>query len=34
MPEQNGISERYNLTAMDEAKTLLNSNGVSQKFWG
>ncbi|GBM43842.1 Retrovirus-related Pol polyprotein from transposon TNT 1-94 [Araneus ventricosus] len=33
-PEQNGVAERYNLTALDGVKTLLKSSGVAQKFWG
>ncbi|GBL74326.1 Retrovirus-related Pol polyprotein from transposon TNT 1-94 [Araneus ventricosus] len=32
-PEQNGVAERYNLTALDGVKTLLKSSGVAQKFW-
>ncbi|GBN96026.1 Retrovirus-related Pol polyprotein from transposon TNT 1-94 [Araneus ventricosus] len=33
-PEQNGVAERYNLTALDGVKTLLKSSGVAQEFWG
>ncbi|GBO02669.1 Retrovirus-related Pol polyprotein from transposon TNT 1-94 [Araneus ventricosus] len=33
-PEQNGVAERFNLTALDGVKTLLKSSGVAQKFWG
>ncbi|GFW27380.1 retrovirus-related Pol polyprotein from transposon TNT 1-94 [Trichonephila clavipes] len=29
----NGVAERYNLTALDGIKTLLNESGISQKFW-
>ncbi|GFX64449.1 retrovirus-related Pol polyprotein from transposon TNT 1-94 [Trichonephila clavipes] len=32
-PEMNGVAERYNLTALDGIKTLLNESGISQKFW-
>ncbi|GFV91499.1 retrovirus-related Pol polyprotein from transposon TNT 1-94 [Trichonephila clavipes] len=31
--EMNGVAERYNLTALDGIKTLLNESGISQKFW-
>lgn len=33
IPKKIGISKRYNLKALDEVKTLLNSSGVPQKFW-
>ncbi|GBN31024.1 Retrovirus-related Pol polyprotein from transposon TNT 1-94 [Araneus ventricosus] len=33
-PEQNGVAERYNSTALDGVKTLLKSNAVAQRFWG
>lgn len=32
-PEQNGVSERYNLTAMDAVKAMLNDAGLSNGFW-
>ncbi|GFY00927.1 retrovirus-related Pol polyprotein from transposon TNT 1-94 [Trichonephila clavipes] len=32
-PEMNGVDERYNLTALDGIKTLLNESGISQTFW-
>lgn len=32
-PEMNGVAERFNLTALDGVKALLNSSGLSQKFW-
>ncbi|GBL88994.1 hypothetical protein AVEN_255155-1 [Araneus ventricosus] len=32
-PEQNGVAERYNLTAIDGIKALLKSSGAAQKFW-
>ncbi|GFT60736.1 retrovirus-related Pol polyprotein from transposon TNT 1-94 [Trichonephila clavipes] len=33
-PEMNGVAERFNLTALDGIKTLLNSSEVPHKFWG
>ncbi|GFV36478.1 retrovirus-related Pol polyprotein from transposon TNT 1-94 [Trichonephila clavipes] len=33
-PEMNGVSERFNLTALDGIKTLLKSSEVPHKFWG
>ncbi|GFT73704.1 retrovirus-related Pol polyprotein from transposon TNT 1-94 [Trichonephila clavipes] len=33
-PEMNGVAERFNLTALDGFKTLLNSSEVPHKFWG
>ncbi|GBN94072.1 Retrovirus-related Pol polyprotein from transposon TNT 1-94 [Araneus ventricosus] len=33
-PGQNGVTERYNLTALHGVKALLKSNGVAQKFLG
>ncbi len=32
-PEMNGVAERFNLTALDGVKAMLNSSGLSQKFW-
>lgn len=32
-PEQNGVSERYNLTAMNGVRSLLESSGISSEFW-
>ncbi|GFX85115.1 retrovirus-related Pol polyprotein from transposon TNT 1-94 [Trichonephila clavipes] len=32
--EMNGVAERFNLTALDGIKTLLNSSEVPHKFWG
>ncbi|GFW33607.1 copia protein [Trichonephila clavipes] len=34
MPEVNGVTERFNLTALDGIKTLLKSSEVPHKFWG
>ncbi|GFW14366.1 retrovirus-related Pol polyprotein from transposon TNT 1-94 [Trichonephila clavipes] len=33
-PEMNGVTERFNLTALDGIKTLLKSSEVPHKFWG
>ncbi|GBL76145.1 Retrovirus-related Pol polyprotein from transposon TNT 1-94 [Araneus ventricosus] len=33
-PEQNGVAERYNSTALDGVKALLKSSGLAQKFLG
>ncbi|GFW59625.1 retrovirus-related Pol polyprotein from transposon TNT 1-94 [Trichonephila clavipes] len=33
-PEMNGVAERFNLTALDDIKTLLKSSEVPHKFWG
>ncbi|GFT35660.1 retrovirus-related Pol polyprotein from transposon TNT 1-94 [Trichonephila clavipes] len=33
-PEMNGVAERFNLTALDGIKTLLNSSEIPHKFWG
>ncbi|GBL95548.1 Retrovirus-related Pol polyprotein from transposon TNT 1-94 [Araneus ventricosus] len=33
-PEENGVAERYNYTACDAIKALLNSSGLSENFWG
>ncbi|GBL82378.1 Retrovirus-related Pol polyprotein from transposon TNT 1-94, partial [Araneus ventricosus] len=33
-PEENGVAERYNYTACDGIKALLNSSGLSENFWG
>ncbi|GFU49240.1 retrovirus-related Pol polyprotein from transposon TNT 1-94 [Trichonephila clavipes] len=32
-PEQNGVSERFNLTAIDCVKAMLNTSGIEQCFW-
>lgn len=32
-PEQNGVSERLNLTILDGVKAMLNDSGLEQKFW-
>lgn len=32
-PEMNGCTECFNSTAVGGIKTLLNSSGLSQKFW-
>lgn len=32
-PEQNGIAERYNYTAVDGIKTLLEESGLDKSFW-
>ena len=32
-PQQNGVAERYNYTAVDGIKSMLNSSGLSDKFW-
>lgn len=32
-PQQNGVSERFNLTVMDNVKAMLNSSGIHNKFW-
>lgn len=32
-PEQNGVSERYNYTAMDGVKALLKESGLPPSFW-
>lgn len=32
-PQQNGVSERFNLTAMDSIKAMLSSGNISDKFW-
>ncbi|GBM98676.1 Copia protein [Araneus ventricosus] len=32
-PQQNGVAERYNYTAVDAIKVMLNSNGLSKGFW-
>lgn len=32
-PEQNGVAERYNYTALDGIKVLLKSSGLDDKFW-
>ena len=32
-PEQNGISERFNYTAVDGIKVLLRDSGLSEGFW-
>ncbi|GBM55622.1 Retrovirus-related Pol polyprotein from transposon TNT 1-94 [Araneus ventricosus] len=33
-PEENGVAERYNYTAYDGIKALLNSSGLPENFWG
>ncbi|GBM68167.1 Retrovirus-related Pol polyprotein from transposon TNT 1-94 [Araneus ventricosus] len=33
-PEENGVAERYNYTACDGIKALLNSSGLPENFWG
>ncbi|GFX74416.1 retrovirus-related Pol polyprotein from transposon TNT 1-94 [Trichonephila clavipes] len=33
-PEMNGVAERFNLTTLDDIKTLLKSSEVPHKFWG
>ncbi|GBM93946.1 Retrovirus-related Pol polyprotein from transposon TNT 1-94 [Araneus ventricosus] len=33
-PEENRVAERYNYTACDGIKALLNSSGLSENFWG
>ncbi|GFT43152.1 retrovirus-related Pol polyprotein from transposon TNT 1-94 [Trichonephila clavipes] len=33
-PEMNGVTERFNLTALDGIKTLHKSSEVPHKFWG
>ncbi|GBM39940.1 Retrovirus-related Pol polyprotein from transposon TNT 1-94 [Araneus ventricosus] len=33
-PEENGVAKRYNYTACDGIKALLNSSGLSENFWG
>ncbi|GBM75134.1 Retrovirus-related Pol polyprotein from transposon TNT 1-94 [Araneus ventricosus] len=33
-PEENGVAERYNCTACDGIKALLNSSSLSENFWG
>ncbi|GBM83683.1 Retrovirus-related Pol polyprotein from transposon TNT 1-94 [Araneus ventricosus] len=32
-PQQNGVAERYNYTAVDAIKVMLNSSGLSKGFW-
>ncbi|GFX12722.1 f-box only protein 38 [Trichonephila clavipes] len=32
-PEQNGVSKRFNLTAMDCVKAMLNTSGIENCFW-
>lgn len=32
-PEQNGVSERFNYTALDAVKAMLAASSLSQKFW-
>lgn len=32
-PEQNGIAERFNYTAVDAIRTLLKDSGMPDKFW-
>ena len=32
-PEQNGVSERYNLTALDCIKAMLNDSNLKDDFW-
>ncbi|GBN24000.1 hypothetical protein AVEN_153267-1 [Araneus ventricosus] len=32
-PQQNGVAERYNYTAVDAIKVMLNSSGLSEGFW-
>ncbi|GFY21321.1 retrovirus-related Pol polyprotein from transposon TNT 1-94 [Trichonephila clavipes] len=32
-PEQNGVSERFNLTAMNCVKSMLNTSGIEKCFW-
>jgi hypothetical protein len=32
-PEQNGVSERYNYTALDGVKALIHSSGLKNSFW-
>jgi transposase InsO family protein len=33
-PEQNGITERLNLTLMDKVRAMLYDSGLSQMLWG
>lgn len=33
-PEQNGLSERFNLTALNAIRTMLNESGLPENFWG
>ncbi|KAF8795519.1 Retrovirus-related Pol polyprotein like [Argiope bruennichi] len=32
-PQQNGVAERYNTTAVDGIKVLLNTSGLTKGFW-
>ncbi|GBL80245.1 Retrovirus-related Pol polyprotein from transposon TNT 1-94 [Araneus ventricosus] len=32
-PEQNGVAERYNQTALDCSRCMLADNGLDNKFW-
>lgn len=32
-PEQNGVAERFNYTAIDAVKTMLHDSGLSKGFW-